>query len=141
MLGKMRDALQGGRGKEPAADTTQEHESGSAEGPAGLKRENVVVAGIQADVFSRSRAHGPAGAEVAVMFLLHGRGGAARKMEVYVEGLFEELASVGGGGASRRELVIVTFVSARVVCAGLDVGVELTRAVVGPAEPWEALGR
>ncbi|RPD65172.1 alpha/beta-hydrolase [Lentinus tigrinus ALCF2SS1-7] len=72
----------------------------------------LVVAGIPLDVYSCANATKPE-TLVAVMFLLHGRMGSARKMEDYVHGIFKEVQerrrALPQGAREAQDLYIVTF--------------------------------
>ncbi|TFK85415.1 alpha/beta-hydrolase [Polyporus arcularius HHB13444] len=73
-------------------------------------KHSLVVAGIPLDVYSCANAT-TASTPVAVMFLLHGRMGSARKMEDYVHNIFKDVQGIRRVHLSldAHDLYIVTF--------------------------------
>lgn len=77
-------------------------------------KQSLVVAGLPLDVYSCANAT-KSETPVAVLFLLHGRMGSAKKMEEYVHGIFKEVQEhrgARGAFAEAEDLHIVTLVSA-----------------------------
>ncbi|EJF57019.1 hypothetical protein DICSQDRAFT_140743 [Dichomitus squalens LYAD-421 SS1] len=71
-------------------------------------KETVVVAGLPVNVFSDRGATKPE-TPVAVMFLLHGRTGSAKRMETYVNDFFEEIRARRSAHKGSQDLIIVTI--------------------------------
>ena len=71
-----------------------------------VSRRTVVVAGLPVHVFSRIGL-GDITGEVAVLFFLHGRQGAARELDGRAESIISQVASKG---QSNTELLVVTLV-------------------------------
>ena len=73
--------------------------------------ERVVIAGLPVNVFTKSTPISDLTGDVAVLFFLHGREGAASDLVRHVNDLFRVLRENWAHLKGEKELVVATFVS------------------------------
>lgn len=86
-------------------------------------KQNLVIAGLNVDVFSDAAASeiGVSSTEVVAFFLIHGRLSSSKKVERIAESLIQLTREAPGAQKHQRDLIVITFVGGSCMRANVPV--------------------